>query len=121
MATTTTNPDEVMAGGILVRRSRLIGTNTLMFHGWAPINGVFDSPYSTITHDHDRWWGRLGTERDLPTELEALPSRSHERWERVTAWHEENYQRAYQVIEQAFPQAAAGHHSMGDITLTVAE
>jgi hypothetical protein len=121
MATQTTNPDEVLLDGILVRRSRLLGTVTLMFHAWAPIDGITASPYSTITHDKDRWWGRLGTERNLPAELEALPPRSQERWDRVHAWHEEQYQRAYQIIERAFPEAVDGHHSMGDVTLTLAE
>lgn len=121
MATPTqTNQDEVTVDGTLVQRSRLIGTSTLQYAAWAPIEGIgFGCPYSTITHMNDRWWGRLGTERELPPELEALPVRSQERWERVHAWHDANYDRAYQLIERAFPEAAAGHHSMGDITLTL--
>ena len=121
MAIQTANADEVLVEGVLVRRSRLLGTNTLMFHAWAPIDGIMASPYSTITHMDERWWGRLGTERELSAELEALPARSQERWERVHAWHEQNYQRAYELIERAFPEAAAGRYSMGDITLDLAE
>ncbi len=100
MATPTqTNQDQVMLDGILVQRSRFIGTK---FQAWAPVEGIgFGCPYSTTRHN-DRWSGRLETERERPAELEALPARTHERWGRVHAWHEEQFQRAYQVIERAF-------------------
>ena len=121
-ATPTASPDpntEIL-GGFRVRRFRILGTATWVHQAWAPMDGFrFGGPFSTIAHEEGRWWGQVGTDR-LPTELDALP-RGEERIARVHAWQDANYERAYELIERAFPEAVGGRHSMGDITVTVPE
>ncbi len=110
-------PNTVMLDGFRVHRFRILGTTTWVHQAWAPMEGFrFGGPFSTIAHEASRWWGQVGTD-GLPAELDALP-RGEERIARVHAWQEANYQRAYQLIERAFPEAVSSRHSMGDITVT---
>jgi len=67
------------------------------------------------------WWGQLGSERDLPQELEALPAFSPERAGRVGAWRRQRYEEAYAAILAVHPEVAGGKRSMGSISVTAGE
>lgn len=82
---------------------------------WEPTT-TGPSGHSTIRHIEGRPFGRIGTER-LPAELDALPPRSEERYAAVKAWHAARYERAYAMIESAYPAAIGGHRSMGEVRI----
>ena len=65
-------------------------------------------------------WGRVGTER-LPQALEDLPAGSDERVRRVREWQQAQYERAYNIICDAYPEARDGRREMGRITLITQE
>ena len=115
----TEDPNAVILDRLLVRRYRILGTRFWVHDAWAPIDRYIPGgPFGTVTHANDRWWGRLGTERDRPPEIDALPARSDERISAVQAWHEERYQHAYALLLRAFPTAFYGQRSLGENTLT---
>jgi hypothetical protein len=77
-------------------------------------SGCRDVPFSSISHEGDRLFGRLGTDR-LPASIDALPAMSEERSRQVNAWREAVYTDAYELIIKAFPEAATGRRDMGAI------
>lgn len=99
-----------------VKRTRILGTNAVSFTALVP--SALASGHSTLTSfdDGTGWWGQVGTDR-LPAELAALPGGSDERIARVREWHEEQYKLAYDLIIAAYPEAANGSRSMGEITI----
>lgn len=103
---------------IVVRRYRIIGSPTVCYDAYTEsgLMGRHGSITSLEGYAHS-WWGRIGTERNLPDAIEMLPNRSPERVAAVQAWYEENYERAYAAIVQAFPEAAKGRRTMGTIAL----
>jgi len=100
----------------VVIRTRIIGTKDV-YSAWEPSPRHPGPSHSTITHDaHGRKWGRIGCNH-LPAELDALKPYSEERSERVSAWHAENYARAYSLIAAHLPTPCAFNQTMGEITL----
>ena len=130
MTTATTDPgttdpaiqildaDHVLVAGYLVQRFRILGTTTWVHQAWAPVDQLFGAPYTTLTHFADRWWGKLGTERELPPVLDVLAALSAERYQAVRAWQEAKYEHAYALILRAFPETVGGYRSMGEISVT---
>ncbi len=112
---TTADPHAVLVDGYLIQRFRILGTTTWVHQAWAPVAQLIGAPYTTLTHLSDQWWGRLGSERHLPAELEALPALSSERSQAARAWRDAQDERAYALIARAFPEPAAGRRSMGEV------
>ena len=116
---TTAAPRDIvpLAEGRILKRTPIIGTRTTVYSVWEPTSDPVQGPHGTITTIEGVWYGRLGTRRDLPPELEVLPPMSAERSERVGRWHEDQYDIAYRLIIDAYPKAAFGRFSMGEISL----
>jgi hypothetical protein len=103
---------------IVVRRYRIIRSPTVCYDAYT--KSVLMGKHGSITSIEGylhAWWGRLGTERNLPDAIEMLPSRSDERIAAVQAWQAANYERAYAAIIRAFPEATKGRRTMGTINL----
>lgn len=98
-----------------IKKTKIIGTNITVFSAWEDCPSIFYG-HSTITHEDGQWWGRIGTAM-LPDALEKLPAFSNERIDKVSNWHEEEYQRAYSLILESFPEAQGGKKFMGEIEI----
>lgn len=83
------------------------------YSAWEPYAG-----HSTLMHIDGVRVGRVGC-RPLPTELDALPAGSDERYARVKAWYAAQYAEAYAAIEDAHPGAAGADRDMGEITISL--
>ena len=115
---------EIRIGEIVVQRSRMGGysgtdTEVYVYSAFVPTPSIMGGPFSTVTTIGEKWYGQLGTERQLPAALEALPARSEERYTAVSEWHKLKHDQAYLVIEQAFPETLGGSHEMGRIYVTL--
>jgi len=111
-------------GQFLVRRYRILGTQTVVYDAWEPDEriartGVEIFGHSMLTHHAGRWWGQIGT-GPLPASVDALPTRSDERSHAYRVWAVAEHARAYALIMQAFPEAATGRRHAGEITRRVA-
>ena len=106
-------------GSRIVRKTQIAGGgNWTSFSVWEPtsVGGSGGHSHSTITTIDGKWYGRLGTQA-LPAELDALPALTNERIDAVQAHYDRLYLEAYTLIETAFPSAAAGRQSMGEIDI----
>lgn len=101
-------------GDKVIKKYSVAATDLIVYEAWEP--SAIMGRHSTITSIDGEWYGRIGT-RYLPTELEELPAGSEERLRAVGKWHEDQYEEAYRLILEAFPDADAGRRSMGEITL----
>jgi hypothetical protein len=101
-------------GDKVIRKYSVATTDLIVYEAWEP--SALMGPHATITSIDDKWYGRIGTRRPS-AELEALPAGSEERFRAVGKWYEDQYDDAYKLIVQAFPEAGAGRRSMGEITL----
>lgn len=97
-------------GAITVQRFQVIGTPVLVHEAWEAYNG-----HSSTTHIDGVRMGKV-TSRPLTAELDALPIRSLARLEAVQAFYRDLYREAYAAIVAAFPEAADGRFSHGEIT-----
>jgi hypothetical protein len=113
----------------VVTKSRIIGTDYVVYTAWEPDG--YGAGHSTITYERfpfTGWpdltqfgkWGRVGMER-LPQALEDLPAGSDERGRRVREWQAAQYERAYNIICDAYPEARSGRRSMGEIEMVQRE
>jgi hypothetical protein len=115
-----TNEKKVLPNGILVQRYNIIGTNWWCYEAHVPQEGLTGG-CSSICHELDRWWGKIGTE-PLPPEVDAIPARLNGQWNQARfdacdKFHQERYEAAYTAIVEAFPEAANGRRSMGTIDI----
>lgn len=101
-------------GDKVLKKYSVTHTDLIVYEAWEPSELM--GPHATITSIDTQWYGRIGTRRP-PPELERLPAGSEERFRAVGKWYEDQYEEAYRLIIQAFPEAKAGKHSMGEITL----
>lgn len=101
-------------GDKLVQKYNIIGASVMVYNAWEP-SGIMGK-HSTITFIDGKCYGRIGS-RHLSPEIDKLPALSNERLYAVRKAFEEQYQEAYNLIIQAFPEAADGSRSMGDIEL----
>lgn len=97
----------------MIKRTRILGTKSVVYSVWEPSS--FFGPHGTLTTINGETFGRLGTRRDLPEELESLPPYSDERWYRVKAWYTDQYEKAYQLILTEYPHLSTGYKDMGEI------
>jgi hypothetical protein len=111
-----------MTTDIHVKTTDIIGTSIRVFSAWeesAPMGAHSSLCLSTYEDKTGVWFGRVGTNRDLPAEVEALPAGSDERIAAVRQWYESHYERAYAAIIAAHPEAATGKRDSGEIELVV--
>lgn len=101
-------------GDKVIKKYSVATTDLIVYDAWEP--SALMGPHATITSIDDKWYGRIGTKRP-PPELEALPRMSEERFRAVGKWYEDQYEEAYELIVQAFPEAKAGKRGIGEITL----
>ncbi|MBA7608583.1 hypothetical protein ES703_15761 [subsurface metagenome] len=101
-------------GDKVVKKYSVATTNLIVYEAWEP--SAIMGRHTSITSIDSEWYGRIGT-RYLSPELEKLPAGSEERLRAVGKWHHEQYEEAYKLIIQAFPEAEGGKRSMGEITL----
>jgi hypothetical protein len=101
-----------------IRRTQIIGTNIVVFSAWEP--SVLMGAHSNLTSDgNGNWIGRIGTNRNLPSEIETLPPGSDARIDAVRGWYDAQYERAYNLIITAHPEAANGTRRSGEIEIRV--
>jgi hypothetical protein len=114
-------------GDFRIHRYNIIGTNLWVYDVYEPTaaprigNGFGHSTFTSnnmFSESKHAWFGKLGTRRLTP-ELDALPAMSAARSEAVQKFHNDQYDEAYRLIMEAFPEAAKGHRSMGSIEIQV--
>lgn len=98
----------------VVKKYNIAATDLIVYDVWEP--SELAGPHSTVTTIDGRWYGRLGTRRST-SELEGLAPGSEERFRAVGKWHDDQFEEAYRLIVQAFPEASGGERSMGQISL----
>lgn len=98
----------------IIQRSRVIGTNTVVYTAWEP--SKLRGNHSTVTTFDGKWYGRIGTdpERALFDHIPVGDDRS----EAVQEAYEQRFRVAYDAILKAFPEAAIGTRSGGEIAVT---
>lgn len=116
MTTNQTHSTVKLMDNTKVIKTKLIGTNRVVFSAWEPTE--FAVGHSVVTTIEGKWYGRIGSRR-LPEELESLPAMSASRSKAVRAWHQSEYQRAYAIIEEYDPRATCGRRDMGEIEITL--
>jgi hypothetical protein len=109
----------------IVKRIRNISRGWFTYTAWEE-----DVNHSTITSTYKNddlsfmertepsnviWWGQVGCCR-LPPEIGKLPQ-GEERIQAIQEFYEEQYQLAYQLIIEAFPEASCGRKYAGNIDL----
>ena len=112
-----------MDNAICIERTRIIGTDTVVFSAWEPSRGTISpnafSHSSISTLGGDSFWGQIGS-RHLPIQLSTLPATSPERSAAVRAYHAGEYQRAYALIRAEYPDIPAdSREDMGEIIATI--
>ncbi len=83
---------------------RIVGTDVVVFSVYEP--STMFGPHGTFTHEGDDCWGRIGTRRPSK-EVLAMPVCADERVTAVKAHYAAEYERAYPLIVEVFPEAGA--------------
>ena len=104
---------QVVIAGKVVRRYNIITTKLYVYDVYEKTAGV-TGEHSTITTIDGIWYGRVGTRRLTP-ELDSLPTYTVERSNAVHGFLQQQYDEAYALIHQAFPESISGRHDIGDI------
>ena len=102
-------------GNKIVERYQIIGTRMMIYAAWELTEGIHGK-HSTIQHINGLWYGKIGTRRiDC-----KLPAFTKERSDYVMSEYDKQYNEAYKLITDNFPEASilSGHDSMGDIEVT---
>lgn len=106
-----------LPNGVIVKKVPILLTRDAAYSAWEP--RAQGGGHSTITTIEDRWYGRVGTRRDLPPALDALPGGWEERIAKVRGWYEEQYAEAHRLIRQAFPNRAFRPAGMGELMAVI--
>jgi len=107
------------ANGLTIEAHDIIGTDLMIYSAWEPSCWLPEGghAHSSLQHIDGVLMGRVGMRR-LPAALEALPAFSDARLTAVQAWEGEQEHEAYAAIVAAFPEAAFGRRSSGEISLS---
>jgi hypothetical protein len=92
-----------------VQKYEIIGTGMYVFRVWEPST----KGHSTITHIDGMRYGDVSSRNILPS-METMP-RGEERSRVVREFIDAQYDQAYSLIVEAYPEAVNGHRSMGQI------
>jgi len=107
------NETRSLEGGVVVKRYNIITTDLWCYRAYEPSSIM--GAHSTITTIDGKWYGEIGSRR-LPGWMDAMPS-GDERSRVVGEYIEANYEQEYALIVRAFPEAANGRRSMGEISI----
>lgn len=108
------NENRALPCGRIVRRYRILSTQTVVYDAWEPAN--VHSTHSTITFINGTCYGHIHSRRDDSTfaHLPVGPERSAA----VRAHYDASDAESYALIVAAFPEAAEGRHVDGRIEIT---
>lgn len=96
---------------ILVCRTPILGTDTVVYSAWEPTGSALTAQHGTIRSRRDLdetatgWLGRIGT-KQLPAQDNALPV-GPSRSAAVRHWYATEYDRAYAEILRCYPHLAS--------------
>ena len=96
-------------GAYTVQRYAIIGTQTVAYAAYEPYNG-----HTSTMHIDNVRMGKV-TSRPLPADLDALPARSSARLTAVLAHFDALRAESLAAIVAAFPEAAHGTPSSGEV------
>ena len=103
--------------GIVVRRSRILSTPFVVYQAWEPRTS--SASHSTISTIDGKWYGAIATRCD-DSSYRHLAGGSPERIAAVERHYAANYAAAHAAIIAAFPEAAEGKRTGGDIEICFA-
>jgi hypothetical protein len=106
----------VVIGSRIVRRYNIITTDHWVYEVLEPNNWGGYGDHSSIMTFQGCRWGSVATRR-LPADIDIL--RGEERYRAYDAYRALLLEECYTLILKAFPEAAAGRRSDGEISLTV--
>ena len=112
---TPTDEARALPSGIVVKRSRILSTQFVIYSAWE--RGATTGTHSTITTIDGAWYGTFHSRRDEST-FAHLPGGSPERIAAVRAHYAANDAAAYEAIITAFPEATEGRRSDGEIEVS---
>jgi hypothetical protein len=114
MATET----RILPCGAAVQRYSIIGTTTTVYRAHRPAPGYM-GPYHTLCTIDDKLFGDVST-HEPPPDVDAIPP-GPARVAAVHGWYDSQYQEAYRLIFEAFPEAkyppVAGGYRQSDGTV----
>jgi len=100
---------------IFVHRFNVCTTRTMVYQAWELSELM--GRHSTITFEDGQCLGRIGTDPDK-SRYDGMPV-GDERFAAVREAYEARFQVAYDAIVEAYPEAANGERSDGEITVVV--
>lgn len=95
-----------VSGNLFVSKVEIIGANCEVYTVWEKIDGYSitgTNTHTTFTTEDGVTYGEL-TSRALPSEIASLTSFSKERLERCHEWRDGLYEKAYDAIDEAYPE-----------------
>jgi hypothetical protein len=88
--------------------------NYFIYTAWSPTDGR-TARFGTIASlGQDGYFGRIGTKRP-GKRITDLPAGSAERKAAAQEWYQTAYEVAYEIILRAYPEAADGKRTKGEI------
>lgn len=102
--------------GIIVKRSRILSSQIVVYTAWERQGALSDHSHQTITTIDGAWYGTVGSRRDDST-FRHLPGGSDERIAAVRAHYNACYAEAHAAILAVFPEAANGRRVGGEIEM----
>lgn len=85
---------------VVVKRTRILGTNTFLYTAWEPSSLMGN--HHSITHIDGKCYGQIGT-TCICDEIKALPGGSQERIDACELHREKEKNRAYEAIFNEYP------------------
>lgn len=100
---------------VMVRKYSVGADDLTVYAAWEPSTVGGKGKHEEVASINGEWYGRIGT-RHLPSELKILPE-GDERVRATEKWLGDQWEEAYDLILEAFPEARIGRCGMGEITL----
>lgn len=104
----------IQIGSLIVARTPIGGSNCVAFSAWQPAPGSWPK-HSTIMSFDGVMAGRVGSD-PIPECIDQM-ARGADRVAAVRKFYDDCNQRAYDAIVAAFPEAAEGTRSIGEIEI----
>lgn len=100
-------------GSVIVTKHQIIGTKHFVFGAYEA--SAYSGRHSSLLSIDGQCCGSLAS-RPMPAEIAALPV-GPARWEALDEFRAANEAEAYAAIVAAFPEAADGERSRGEIEI----
>ena len=111
--TTQSIREDQWVGTIAIKRTHILGTRAIVYSAWEP--GGISHSHTTITTIGGARFGRIHTRTSGEETFAHLRGGSPERIAAVRAWYAAKDEESYAAILTAYPEAADGVRSDGDI------